>query len=183
MTYNANMSPDDIIDMFELLVDDGPDADGVQVLMDSAYTLRNESRIWQMLMKLDSSITHSPSDLWTTEKALPTDFGSVYKGYGGDGQNPYEGVPFEQILNYKGSSNRYTVDTARSKLRFMGGSGSALTFYMFYQYVPTSLIGYPHLTLHQRRPSFGRDASDRFSHSIWRRCTSEAGTLTKSLDK
>ena len=141
MSYNANMSPDDVIAMFRNLVDDAPDADGVQVLMDAAYTERNESRFWQMLMKMDSSITHSPSDTWLTSKTLPTDFSRPFSGFGGDSDNPYEFVPFEDILMHKGSSNRVTIDLANSSLRFMAPSGSALTFYLWYQYAPTSLIG------------------------------------------
>lgn len=135
------MSPNDILDMFQGLVDDAPDADGAQVLMDIAYTERNESRFWQMLMKLDSSISHLASDDWTTLKALPTDFGRPFTAFGGDSNNPYEFVPFEDALFHKGASNKVTVDIANDSLRFMAGSGSTLTFYMWYQYVPTSLIG------------------------------------------
>lgn len=141
------MNYDDVITFFQTLVDDEPDAEALEVLADVAYTKRNESRIWAMLMKLDTSITHSPGNTWATEKTLPSDFGSMYKLYGGASDNEYLPVPFDRILQYKDSPNFYTIDLGNSKMRLTGSPSSALTMYMWYQYVPTSLIG---LTANQK---------------------------------
>lgn len=98
-------------------------------------------RTWAMLMKLDTSITHSPGNTWATEKTLPTDFSSAYKLFGGDSDNEYLPVPFTGILKYKSSANRYTIDLANLKMRLTGSPSSALTMYLWYQYAPTSLFG------------------------------------------
>lgn len=134
------MSPDDVITFFNGLVDDEPDTDTVKVLMDNAYTKRNDSRFWTFLMKLDTSISHLTSDLWTTEKTIPTDFDSVAKLFVGSSDNEYLPVPFEMMLAHQGSANRYTVDYANAKLRFLG-PGPGQTAYLWYKYTPTSLIG------------------------------------------
>lgn len=135
------MSYDDIITFFYTLVDDEPDTEFLAVLADTAYTKRNESRIWSFLMKLDTSITHSPGDTWATEKTLPTDFSSPYKLYGGASDNEYLPVPFDRILQYKSVGNHYTLDMANLKMRLSGAPSAALTMYLWYQYAPTSLVG------------------------------------------
>lgn len=135
------MSPNSVKDFFEEIVDDSPGETITFSLMDTAYTLINENRPWEFLKKLDTSITHTTSDTWQTEKTLPTDFSRSYRAYGGDSDNEYDEVPFEEILSFKGRSNKYAIDHANSKLRFMGPAGSALTLYLWYLYNPTSLIG------------------------------------------
>lgn len=135
------MTPENIVEFFEALIDDSPDADVTYGLMDSAYTHRNEMRVWQMLMKLDTSITHSPGNTWATEKDLPSDFSSAVKLYGGDSDNEYDPLPFERLLQEKESSNRFALDMGNNKIRLTGSVSSALTMYLFYQRVPTSLFG------------------------------------------
>lgn len=135
------MTPEEVVTFFEGLIDDSPAADVTYGLMDSAYTRRNEMRVWSMLMKLDTSITHSPGNDWTTTKALPTDFASPYKLFGGAADNEYAPVPFESILMNKDLSNRYAVDMVNNQMRLTGTVSSALTMYLWYQYAPTSLFG------------------------------------------
>ena len=134
------MSPDDVVALFNTMVDDAPDVDEAFALMDAAYTMRNESRIWTFLLKLDSSITHSSSDTWQTQKTLPTDFEEPYRLNLGAGDNEYDGVPYEQILRWIGSANKYSIDYQGNTLRFTG-PGSGQTAYLWYKYGPTSLIG------------------------------------------
>lgn len=135
------MSPESIIEFYEGLIDDTQDPDIEYGLMDAAYTKRNELRTWAMLMKLDSSISHSPSDTWQTEKSLPTDFGSTFKLFGGASDNEYDAVPFVNLIRYKDSPNAYTIDLVNNKMRLTGSVTTALTMYHYYQYVPTSLFG------------------------------------------
>lgn len=135
------MSPEDVIDLFESIVDDGPDEAMLYALMDSAYTTRNEMRNWRMLLKLDTSITHSPSDTYASTKTLPTDFSRPLKVFGGTQDNEYEGVPFEELLMWKDSHSRYTIDMVNSQMRLLGAPSSALTIWLYYLYAPTSLIG------------------------------------------
>src|SRR3990167_3634681 len=112
------MSPDDVRTFFEDLVDDAPDVTTSAVLMDVAYTKRNDARFWTFLLKLDSSMTHGSGDSWTTNHTLPSDFEEPYKVYAGaGGQNEYGPIPYEQILNFIGAANRYSIDYANSMLR------------------------------------------------------------------
>lgn len=136
-----SMTPNEILDLFYSLIDDQPDIDLCFALLDSAYTKRNESRAWEMLKKLDTSITHSPGNTWQTEKTLPTDFGRPYKLFGGDADNEYDPILFEEILRYKNLSNKYAIDLANLKMRLTGSPSSALTMYFWYLYAPTSLVG------------------------------------------
>lgn len=135
------MTPDEILQFFFSLVDDGPDEEMAYVLMDSAYTKRNEKRNWRMLLKLDTSITHNPSDTSATEKSLPTDFGRPYRLYGGNADNEYQPILFEEMLRYTGGANMYALDMANRKMRLLGAPSQALTMYLYYLYAPTSLIG------------------------------------------
>jgi hypothetical protein len=135
------MSPDDIISLAQTLVDDEPDADEFAMLLDSAYTIRNDERIWSFLLKLDSSITHGSSDTWQTTHTLPTDFAEAYRVFGGASDNEYDPVPYEEILRWINSSNKYSIDHQGNTMRFTGAPGSPLTVYFWYKYFPTSLIG------------------------------------------
>lgn len=135
------MTPEEVKEFYEGLIDDEPDEDVTYGLMDAAYTKRNEMRVWAMLMKLDTSMSHSPSDTWLTAKTLPSDFSSAYKLFGGASDNEYLPVPFTNMLRYKDSANRYTIDLANLQARFSGSPSSQLTMYLYYQYVPTSLFG------------------------------------------
>ena len=137
----ADLTPAEIITFFEGIIDDSPDADISYGLLDSAYTNRNEMRNWAFLLKLDTSLTHSPGNTYATEKTLPTDFGRAYKLFGGAADNEYEGVPFEDLLRWMSSPNKYTLDLANNKMRLTGSVSSALTMYLWYLYTPTSLFG------------------------------------------
>lgn len=137
---NIFMSPDDIAELFRTMVDDQPDTAEIAMLMDAAYTKRNDARAWSFLIKLDTSISHLSSDTWQTTKTLPTDFEEPIAAYVGAGDNEYEPVPYEEVLRWISSMNRYTIDYANVQLRFMGpGNGS--TMYLWYKMAPTSLIG------------------------------------------
>lgn len=135
------MKYDDLITFFQSLVDDEPDEAMLEVLADNAYTKRNASRFWTFLLKLDTSMTHGASDTWQTNHTLPTDFDEPYKVFGGAaGQNEYDAVPYQNILNMIGNQNRYSIDYLNSQLR-VPGPGNGQTIYFFYKYLPTSLIG------------------------------------------
>lgn len=135
------MSPNDIISFFETLVDDAPDTAAEFILMDNAYTKRNEARIWTFLLALDTSITHGSSDVWTTTHALPVDFDEPYKVFGGASDNEYDPVPYEDVLRWISSQNKYTIDYINNTMRFTGAASSALTVYLWYKKSATSLIG------------------------------------------
>lgn len=135
------MTPDEVTELFRTMVDDSPDEDEIDVLMDVAYTKRNDARFWTFLLKLDNSITHTTSDSWQTEKTLPTDFDEPYKVFGGAADNEYDPIPFEEILRHISAQNKYSIDYLNSKMRFTGPAGSAKTVYLWYKLLPTSLIG------------------------------------------
>ena len=48
---------------------------------------------------------------------------------------------FERILENINGNRLYAVDIANSKMRLIGAPASALTMYLWYLYVPTSLFG------------------------------------------
>lgn len=135
------MTPEEIAQLFYTFVDDQPDEDATYALMDTAYTQINEERVWAMLMKLDTSITHSPGNSWQTEKTLPSDFNSAHKLFGGDSGNEYDPIPFDTLLHWKDNGNMFAVDLANMKMRLTGSPSTALTMYLWYQYTPTSLMG------------------------------------------
>ena len=137
----ADLTPNDIKGFFEGIIDDSPDVDITFGIMDAAYTNRNEMRNWAFLLKLDTSLAHSPGDTYATQKSLPTDFGRAYKVFGGAADNEYEGVPFEDLLRWMNSPNKYTLDLGNNKIRFTGSVSSAITMYLWYLYAPTSLSG------------------------------------------
>ena len=135
------MSPNDILEFFYTLVDDEPDTASAMILMDAAYTKRNDARFWTFLMALDTSMTHGVSDTWQTNHALPSDFEEPYRVYGSaGGGSEYDPVPHEGILNYIGAARRYSIDYGNSQLR-VTGPGSGNTLYMWYKKHATSLIG------------------------------------------
>lgn len=135
------MPPEDVAALFVSIIDDDPDTDLVYSLMDQAYTRRNEMRNWRMLLKLDTSITHSPGNTYATVKTLPTDFSRPYRVFGGAQDNEYQPVPFEEILMFMNAQSRYTIDVASNAMRLMGAPSAALTIYLWYLYAPTSLTG------------------------------------------
>jgi hypothetical protein len=134
------MTPATVKDFYETIIDDEPDEDETYGLMDTAYTEVNEERAWAMLLKLDTSITHSPGDTWLTTKTLPSDFGRPYKLFGGNANNEYDPVLFENILHSINGSRKYALDLVNMQMRLIGSPASALTMYMWYLYVPTSLF-------------------------------------------
>jgi len=134
------MSPDDITTFYQGLVDDEPDRNISDVLMDVAYTKRNAARFWSFLLALDTSITQGSGDTWQTTHNLPANFDEPYRVFGGaGGQNEYQQVPYDDILNWISSPMRYAIDYVNSQMRFTGGA--AQTIYMWYKKLPTSLIG------------------------------------------
>lgn len=134
-------TPAGLLQFFYSLIDDEPDTEQAYMLMDAAYTKRNDSRMWRMLLKLDTSINHSPGNTWLTEKSLPEDFAEAVKLFGGEASNLYEEVPFEDILSWKDSPSKFAVDIANLKARFTGAPSQALTMYLWYKRVPPSLMG------------------------------------------
>lgn len=135
------MSPNDVLDFFYTLVDDEPDTASAMILMDAAYTKRNDSRFWTFLLALDATLRHGSGDTWQTDHALPADFEEPYRVFGSaGGGSEYDPVPYEGILNYVGAANRYSIDYGNSQLR-VTGPGNGNTLYLWYKKHPTSLIG------------------------------------------
>lgn len=134
------MKPSEIKQLFEDIIDDSFDETSTYLLMQSAYTKRNESRPWRFLLKLDTSLTAQSSDTWETQKSLPTDFGRDHKLFVGSGTgDEYLPIPFERIIQYKSTSRRYAIDMLNLKLRLMGSVSASKTINLFYFYVPTTI--------------------------------------------
>lgn len=134
------MTPAEVKQLFEDIIDDSFDETSTYLLMQAAYTKRNESRPWRFLLKLDTSLSAISSDTWETQKSLPTDFGRDHKLFVGSGiSDEYLPIPFERMIQYKSTARRYTIDMLNLKLRLMGTVSASKTIYLFYFYVPTTI--------------------------------------------
>jgi len=128
------MLTSEIIELFENLIDDSPDADYELDLVCHAKDAIEGERDWEFLKKIDSSKTWAASDDYTTAHALPTDFVEPVALYVGTEYQPYTPVPFEQRQLYKDSSRRYYIDYANNNLHLCGSTSEAKTLYLCYIY-------------------------------------------------
>lgn len=119
-----------IITFFRNIIDDQPDADLEIDLLNHAKDVVEGMRDWEILKKLNTSLSASPSDTYTTAKGLPSDFLRPVTVYVGDQE--HEGVPFEHRELYKSSGLRYYIDYLNNNLYVIGAPGSTQAINLFY---------------------------------------------------
>jgi hypothetical protein len=90
-----------------------------------------DERPWMFLRKLDSSLTATPGNGYTTSNALPTDWRRTYKLLVGEDRQ-YTQIPFDQQHLYRNSANYFVVDVANSVYYLLGNIGQAETIYHYY---------------------------------------------------
>lgn len=124
------MTGQKIIEFFRNIVDDQPDADLEIDLLNHAKDLVEGLRDWEILKKVNTSLSASSSDTYTTAKGLPSDFLRPVTVYVGDQE--HEGVPFEHRELYKNSGLRHYIDYLNNNLFIIGAPGSTQTINLFY---------------------------------------------------
>lgn len=126
------MTGAEIKTFFEGIIDDTIDTDVTYNLMNLAKEEVESERPWEMLKKMDSSLSAS-----SAAKALPSDFflpiDTIYVG-----TTPYFQVPFEQQRLFANSANRWYIDLANS-VYYLLGSNQSGTIYFPYIYKTTDL--------------------------------------------
>ena len=133
------MTTAEIITLFQTLVTD-EELDSV-----SSYQLLNQAdaqlrmkRPWEILKKLNSSLTRSSGEDYTTTKALPSDFHRPWKLKVGVGQKPLKRINFDMLLEYKDVSGIYAIDYRNSTYAITGPTWAG-TIYNWYLYKPARL--------------------------------------------
>lgn len=128
------MTSEELKTFFENIIDDTWDTDATYLLMQSEQEKLENERDWMVLRNLDTSITVTASDDWTTAKTLPTNFVSARKVYVGSEQNdPYIQISMDQALQYKNQTGYYYIDYAQMKIHFTGVHSQTYTVYLYYK--------------------------------------------------
>ena len=112
--------------------------------LNTARTIREMTRPFMRLRKLDTSQIANVSDIFTpltptTSKTLPTDFMMLTKEATimlFDGQQTwltYNEIPMDLQVQYKDMSNRFFIDHANGKYYLLGIVDRQYNIFMFYQ--------------------------------------------------
>lgn len=122
-------------DAFELLVDDSPDIDQTYRLLTQAKNLLETTYKLKVLENTDQTQIWSPGDVYTTLKAIPTDFRQMLRVFVGR----YEFWPISsaQKIRFQNAPRRFYIDhklqiAGLPALGIMGSSGSAQTISQVY---------------------------------------------------
>ena len=110
----------ELIDLFNSLIDDSLDNDTALVLLNDAKTELEGERSWYCLKKKDNSLFSLTSDTYETQKALPADYSETLKIVLEDYSQPLDGINFEEQEDYKNDFGYFFVDIASGKLHLTG---------------------------------------------------------------
>ena len=127
---------------FEGLIDYSLDDTLTYNLMDQVDKELAAMRNWEILKNLDESLSASPSDSYTTAKALPTRYMKTLTLFVGDDIVPYRQVAFELRERFKNRGRFFFVDFANSNYYLASPPASASTLHhWFMKYPPTMIAG------------------------------------------
>lgn len=132
------MTVQEIIDFFQSIIDDTIDADFALDLVKSADEKIRSERDWEILKKLDTTKTHTAGDIYTSTKALPTDFFAPSR-YIFINRIPYRPIPFVEREAYRDTPRVYYIDYANAVYGICGTASSSQTITFPYIYRPTTL--------------------------------------------
>lgn len=129
------MTPDAIIQQFEVLVQDSFDITTELFLLNQCKNEREASRTWAILIGVDTSQSASPSDTFQTAKTLPGDFfmPSPRGIYVGSDLIPYKQVPFESQIDYQSVTYQYFIDFYNGVYYLCGAQSQSGTIKFFYR--------------------------------------------------
>lgn len=115
------------------------DEDFFLQLANIAKNKREEQRPWQMLLKLNSALTASVGNNYTSSKALPTDWRETIKMFVGEDYE-YFPTPFIEQHRYRNASRRYLIDVANEVYYILGNVGKAATIYHYYKQATDDIL-------------------------------------------
>ncbi|MEW6126728.1 MAG: hypothetical protein AB1757_06795 [Acidobacteriota bacterium] len=125
------MTGSQILEKFHNLIGDDLGADfELQLANDAKNSIETELEL-EITKKLNSSLSTSAGQTYTTSRALPSDFLSPLVIRVGT-QKVYP-IPFEAQIDYREISGYYWIDLANDVFYLTGTQGSAQTIYFFYQ--------------------------------------------------
>jgi hypothetical protein len=123
----------ELIDLFNSLIDDSLDNDTALVLLNDAKTELEGERTWYCLKKKDSSLFSLTSDNYETQKALPADYSETLKIVLEGISGPLAGINFEEQEDFKNDFGYFFLDIAAGKLHLTGTPDQERKIYHFYK--------------------------------------------------
>lgn len=137
------MDGQEIIDLFEVYVDDSLAAATELILANQAYDRLNVKRFWNYLYSVDATQTISAN---TDSYSLPSDFlypiGVKLLDSDGNYSQPYLPIPFKDRRRAQNSGRRYFIDLKNSQMTFTAtpdGNLVGQTIEQDYAYQPAAL--------------------------------------------
>lgn len=131
------MTGTQIITKFETIIGDSLDPDfTLQLVNDAKNSIETELEL-EITKKLNSSLSTTAGQTYTTSRALPTDF--LVPTTVRVGTQVFYPVPFERQIDYRDVAGFYWIDLANNVYYLTGTQGSANTIYFFYHYATTDL--------------------------------------------
>lgn len=119
----------------ESIMDDNIDETFFYQVLNIVKTIREESRPWEYLKKLDSSISVTSGQTYTTSRALQDDFARPYRLYLVDSnknQDELFGVPFEDQHLHNDTYGYFWIDVANDLMYLTGTQTKDTTLYHYY---------------------------------------------------
>lgn len=123
----------ELIDLFNSLIDDSLDNDTALVLLNDAKTELEGERTWYCLKKKDSTQNSLTSDSYETQKALPADYSETLKIVLEGQPEPLAGINYEEQENFKNEFGYFFIDIASGKLHLTGTPDQDRQMYHFYK--------------------------------------------------
>lgn len=119
----------DILTFFQNIVDDTIDTTVAYQLMNNAKNKIEGERDWEMLKKVDSSLSASNAAL-----ALPTDYDHTVNLY--VNTTPYIQVSFDQKFLFQNAALRWYLDMANSNFYILGSNISGTVNHVYIKTTP-----------------------------------------------
>ena len=126
------MTGTEVIEMFENIIDDEPDAEFEVDLLNLAKDEIESEREWEYLKTIDTSITWATSDVYTTQHSLPSGFLTPISVYVAGRIHPWVAIPMEHRERFKDLYGRYFIDHLQAKIHFTGVTSQARTITLCY---------------------------------------------------
>lgn len=123
----------DLIDLFNSLIDDSLDNDTALVLLNDAKTELEGERTWYCLKKKDSTQNSLTSDTYETQKALPANYSETLKIVLENYSAPLSGINFEEQEDFKNDFGYFFIDVETGKLHLTGTPDQDRKIHHFYK--------------------------------------------------
>ena len=123
-----------IIDLFNSLIDDSIDNDTALILANDAKTELEGERNWACLKKKDPAVQYSrPGDTYATAKNLPDDFSNTLKIVLDNYRENLKGINFDEQEEFKDQFGFYFLDINGNKLYLTGAPDQERKITHFYK--------------------------------------------------